>query len=172
MKGRAAIILASTILASSSATAIEPHTAVVHVAVYDSAENAIAARIAKVNRKRDAAEIAKAIVAAAKYYEIDPLLVAAVVEVESAYDPRAVGPIGERGLMQIRKSTAKDLGLNWADAFLIEENIWAGTKYLSWHLADYGSVAKAASRYNGGSSAYAAKVMLRYNRMALAQAHL
>ena len=135
-------------------------------------EESIVARIAKVNRRRDASEIAKAIVAAARYYEIDPLLVAAVIEVESAYDPRAVGPIGERGLMQIRKSTAKDLGLSWGDAFLIEENVWAGTKYLSWHIADYGSMAKAASRYNGGSSAYAAKVMLRYNRMALAQAHL
>ena len=172
MKGRAAIIVASAILASSSATAIEPHVVVVHAAVHDSAENAIAARIAKVNRRRDASEIARAIVAAAKYYEIDPLLVAAVIEVESAYNPIAEGPIGERGLMQIRKSTAKDLGLDWNEAFRIEENIWAGTKYLSWHLADYGSMAKAASRYNGGSSAYAAKVMTRYNRMALAQAHL
>lgn len=45
---------------------------------------------------------------AAAREELDPLLVLAVIDVESGWDPRAVSRKGARGLMQIMPATARD----------------------------------------------------------------
>jgi peptidoglycan lytic transglycosylase len=50
--------------------------------------------------------------AAAKRYEVDPLLVKAVVWRESRFDPDIRGRAGEVGLMQIQETAARE----WADA--------------------------------------------------------
>lgn len=45
-------------------------------------------------------------------YEVDPVLIKAMLLQESRFNPRARGKVGEIGLMQIRQSVAKD----WAKA--------------------------------------------------------
>ena len=49
----------------------------------------------------------KEITEAAVKYSLDPLMVAAVVKAESAFDPNAVSPCGAVGLMQLMPATDK-----------------------------------------------------------------
>lgn len=120
-------------------------------------------RIETVNKKAPADRIARAILDASDRHRIDPLLVLSVIETESHYEPQAVGLAGERGLMQITRSTAKVLELPWEDAFTIERNIEAGSKYLAQHLRNNANAGIA--RYNGGSRAYAEQVLARYQHL-------
>jgi hypothetical protein len=52
------------------------------------------------------------IYSAAKTYDIDLFLIAAMIEQESTWNPKALSPSGAVGLIQLMPYTAKDLGLN------------------------------------------------------------
>lgn len=81
--------------------------------------------------------------------KLDPKLVQAVVEAESAYSPCAVSPVGALGLMQLMPSTAESLQV--ADPFDPGQNISAGTQFLKQMLDRYGGdLAKALAAYNAG----------------------
>ena len=92
-------------------------------------------------------------------YELDPLLVAAVVNVESKFDPNAQSAKGAKGLMQLMDDTAswgsEIIGLPNFKAeqlFQPDTNIRIGCWYLARLMGQYGgnkSIALAA--YNGGS---------------------
>lgn len=85
----------------------------------------------------------------AKLHDVDPLLVQAVIEVESNFDPKAVSRNGAKGLMQINPITARHLGLN--DVFDIGENIEGGVRYLRYLLERYGwNLHMALASYNAG----------------------
>ena len=118
--------------------------------------------IKQVNRHAPAEAIAAAIITSATLHQVDPYLIMAQMEIESHFNPQAVGAAGERGLMQIRQKTAKDLGLSWENAHDILLNVEAGTRYMATHLRKYGDTERALSRYNGGSKQYAAAVKARY----------
>jgi len=66
-----------------------------------------------------------------------------MIEIESAGDPNCVGPVGERGLLQIRKATWRDictdLKVDWSYdlAFDPAHNIFAGTYYWQVMLPRY-----------------------------------
>jgi hypothetical protein len=84
---------------------------------------------------------------------LPPDVADAVVQVESAYDPGAVGGVGEVGLMQIRPTTAAMLGYRGTLARLFEPetNIRYGVAYLgrAWQLAD-GDLCRALMKYRAG----------------------
>jgi soluble lytic murein transglycosylase-like protein len=85
---------------------------------------------------------------------LDPKLVRAVVEVESAFRPDAVSPKGATGLMQLMPSTASELGV--ADPLDPEANVDGGVRYLIQLLDLYnGDVQKALAAYNAGPGAVA-----------------
>src|SRR5262249_39116128 len=77
----------------------------------------------------------------------------AVATVESGYDSRAIGRVGEIGLMQVLPSTARLRGFGGTLAELAdpETNIRYGVAYLAgaWRLAE-SDVCKAVMKYRAG----------------------
>ena len=83
---------------------------------------------------------------------IRPDLVRAVIQVESAFNPRAVSPKGAMGLMQLMPATAAQFGVR--DPFNPSENIRAGVTYLRQLLDRYDDDEQLAlAAYNAGPGA-------------------
>jgi len=79
-------------------------------------------------------------------------LVRAVVQVESAFNPRAVSPKGAMGLMQLMPATAREYGVT--NAFNPVENIRAGVAYLRRLLDRFSNDEQLAlAAYNAGPGA-------------------
>jgi soluble lytic murein transglycosylase len=82
---------------------------------------------------------------------LDPVLVQAVIQAESAYDPRAVSRKGAIGLMQLMPETARELGVDPWDP---EQNVRGGTLYLRRLIDAFeGDVRLALAGYNAGPGA-------------------
>jgi soluble lytic murein transglycosylase-like protein len=86
---------------------------------------------------------------AAAEYELDPNLIRAVMQTESAFHPYAVSRAGAEGLMQLMPALADEMGVS--DSFDPRENIMGGTRYLK-RLLDYhnGNLDLALASYNAG----------------------
>lgn len=114
----------------------------------------------------------------AQKYDVDPALVAAVVETESRFHPQARSQVGARGLMQLMPRTGRWLGAsNLNDP---EQNVDAGVKYLKYLQNRFdGNLVKAVAAYNGGEGnvkryngvppfhetrSYVKKVMTKYHQ--------
>jgi soluble lytic murein transglycosylase-like protein len=83
---------------------------------------------------------------------VNARLVRALVQVESAYQPRARSPKGAMGLMQLMPATARQYSL--ADPYDPASNIEAGIKHLKSLLQRFPkSVALALAAYNAGEGA-------------------
>ena len=65
----------------------------------------------------------------ARLYGVSPALVRAVIQVESAWQPRIVSAKGAMGLMQLMPATARHFGV--AHPFYIHENVRGGVAYLA-----------------------------------------
>lgn len=86
---------------------------------------------------------------AAAAYEMDPNLIHAVMQAESAFHPFAVSRAGAEGLMQLMPELSDEMGVS--DAFDPRENIMGGVRYLK-RLLDYhrGDLDLALASYNAG----------------------
>ncbi len=123
---------------------------------------ALRAYIQRVNPLARVDEIAENIQACAQQYAVEPQLVLAVMQQESSFKHQAVGGHGERGLMQLTFATATALGVRWDEAFDIETNVCAGTKFLADLIARFGAPEKAAHHYNGGGDPFYAMRVSRH----------
>jgi Transglycosylase SLT domain len=81
---------------------------------------------------------------------VDPMLVRALIQVESNYKPRARSPRGAMGLMQLMPSTAREYKVR--NPFDPRSNIEAGIKHLK-SLIDRFGVDLALAAYNAGEGA-------------------
>jgi soluble lytic murein transglycosylase-like protein len=95
-----------------------------------------------------------AIAEAAEKYRLDPTLIRAIINAESAFNPFAVSSAGALGLMQLMPSMAEEL--NVLDPFDPRQNILGGSQYLR-DLLDrhHGNVDLAVASYNAGPGAVA-----------------
>ncbi|MGA2434077.1 MAG: lytic transglycosylase domain-containing protein [Bryobacteraceae bacterium] len=84
-------------------------------------------------------------------YQLDPLMVDSVIQVESNYNPFAVSPKGARGLMQLMPETARRLAVK--DSFNPWENIDGGVRYLKYLFDLFGDSRLALAAYNAGENA-------------------
>lgn len=89
---------------------------------------------------------------AAAKHQMDPKLLHAVIQAESAYNPHAVSSAGAVGLMQLMPDTARRYGV--IDRHDAEQNVDGGTRYLKDLLAMFNSNLKlAVAGYNAGEGA-------------------
>ena len=94
---------------------------------------------------------------AANKIQLSPALLHAIVQVESAYNPKAVSPKGAVGLMQLMPATAKRYGVK--NRTNPTENLAGGTRYLRDLLTMFnGNLSLALAAYNAGENA-----VKRYN---------
>jgi hypothetical protein len=81
---------------------------------------------------------------------VDPMLVRALIQVESKYNPRARSSKGAMGLMQLMPQTAREYNLR--NPYDPKSNIEAGIKRLK-SLIDRWGVELALAAYNAGEGA-------------------
>lgn len=79
---------------------------------------------------------------------LDPLLIWAIIDTESSWQPKVISNKGAQGLMQLMPGTAEDLEVS--DPFNPEENIRGGTEYMRFLMAMFNDVDKALAAYNMG----------------------
>jgi len=96
-------------------------------------------------------KINEAVEQAAKQFDLDPLLVHAVIQVESGYNQYAISHAGAQGLMQLMPATARSLGVR--NSFDVEENIRAGVRHLKELKETYKDDRLALAAYNAGAGA-------------------
>ena len=117
---------------------------------------------------------------------ISVLLLVALIERESRFDPLAKGPRGSLGLMQLRPFVGEDvagrIGVPWQGAQTLFDpvaNVRIGTSYLKELLDRFGSLELALAAYNIGptrlarrlargevrSPAFVSRVLLEYQEL-------
>jgi hypothetical protein len=110
--------------------------------------------------------------ASAQELGFDPLLIVAIMAVESSFNPRAVSNMGAQGLMQVIPRYHQDkIGPNHGKNALFDPvvNVRVGTLVLHEGLQRYGTMQRALQYYNGAlkdpNTRYTRKVMALKNRL-------
>ena len=107
-------------------------------------------RRARALAPEDRASVARAILEEAERAGLAPLLVLAVIHVESRYDPRALSPVGAMGLMQVMGPTLRAEVAERVDPFDPVANVRAGVRYLGRMVDTFSDVQLALVAYNAG----------------------
>ncbi|MBI1389691.1 MAG: transglycosylase SLT domain-containing protein [bacterium] len=84
----------------------------------------------------------------ARTYDLDPLLVWAMIDVESAWRVKAKSPVGAQGLMQLMPETAREVDVD--DPYDPESCIQGGIRYMRFLLDVFGDEDTALAAYNTG----------------------
>ena len=85
----------------------------------------------------------------AKKYDVDPLLVAAVIEQESKFRHTARSQVGAKGLMQLMPKTGRWMGAR--DLYDPEQNVDAGVRYIKYLQSQFnGNLKNTIAAYNAG----------------------
>ncbi len=103
-------------------------------------------------------EIAKTIYEEAIKYNFNPLLITAIIKIESNFEPKAISDSYAYGLCQVRRFIAPELadniGIKWdgAEKTLFDpiKNIKIGVYYLSMLNRDFNDLKTAIIAYNNG----------------------
>ncbi len=90
------------------------------------------------------------IASAARATDLDPWLLASVVQTESAFDPQAVSRAGAAGLMQLMPAAASEHEVH--DVFDPAENLRGGAEHLRLMLDRFESLPLALAAYNSGAT--------------------
>lgn len=94
----------------------------------------------------------------AAHYGVPPELIAALIDVESGWNPDAVSNKGAMGLMQLMPGTARRFGAS--EPFNVEQNIAAGTRYVTTLMREFhGDLRLVAAAYYAGDRDISGKQM-------------
>jgi soluble lytic murein transglycosylase len=99
-----------------------------------------------------------AVEAEAEEFQVDPLLLAAIVRQESVFDVEALSPAGARGLAQLLPSTAaltaRGLDVTFYPQWITvpDLNLHLGAAHLSQLLRRHGRIDAAVAAYNAGAT--------------------
>lgn len=101
-------------------------------------------------------------------HSLKPELLLAIIETESSFNPAARSGYGARGLMQVvprfhPKVVAEVGGPHRLDE--PEANLEAGARILTYYVERSGNLHKALTRYSGGATSYATKVVKRQREL-------
>lgn len=97
----------------------------------------------------------------ATHYGDPPELIAALIDVESGWNPYAVSDKGAMGLMQLMPNTARRFGAT--SPFDVEQNIAAGTRYVTTLMWEFhGDLRLVTAAYYAGDL-WVGKERLRYS---------
>jgi soluble lytic murein transglycosylase-like protein len=107
-------------------------------------------KTADTSRLMEATPYGEIISAISQAHGVDPLLVRALIQVESAYRPRARSRKGAMGLMQLMPATAREYRVR--NAYDPRANIEAGIKHLKSLIDRWGEELGLAA-YNAGEGA-------------------
>lgn len=89
----------------------------------------------------------------ARDHGLNPALVAAIVRVESDFDPSALSNKGARGLLQLMPATAARFGVAEGQLYDPRHNLEAGVTYLASLVKRFdGDLPKALAAYNAGEA--------------------
>jgi len=103
----------------------------------------------------------------AQRVNIEPELVLAVIEVESAFDEYAISVSGARGLMQVMPFWLNEIGISDQNLFKINTNLRMGCTILRYYIdMEPNDLGRALARYNGslGKTVYPNKVIAALHR--------
>ncbi|WP_176067500.1 lytic transglycosylase domain-containing protein [Anaeromyxobacter diazotrophicus] len=99
-------------------------------------------------------KVAATVLAESSRAGVDPLLVVALIHVESSFNPRARSRAGALGLMQVRVPTLREQlhrpQARRADALDPHTNVQAGVRYFRQLLDTFGATDLALMAYNAG----------------------
>ena len=112
-------------------------------------------------------ELLTAVHREAKIAGLQPELVLAVMDVESAFNRYAISRVGARGLMQIMPFWLDEIGRPNDNLFDIDTNVRFGCTILKHYIdIEKGNLFRALGRYNGslGKAKYPNKVFNKLNR--------
>jgi soluble lytic murein transglycosylase-like protein len=85
----------------------------------------------------------------AAHYRVPPELIAALIDIESGWNPRAISNKGAMGMMQLMPATARRFGA--LQPFDAEQNIAAGTRYVTTLMWEFhGDLRLVAAAYYAG----------------------
>lgn len=161
-----------------STVAAEPIQASVGNVAEEREQRALSETIAK--RYRVAEQAVAAFVSTAyragRELQVDPVLVLAVMAVESRFNPVAESNVGAKGLMQVlAKFHPEKLADRGGEDALLEPhvNIYVGTQILREYLSRFGETETALQMYVGAfddpNSVYAQKVLAERARLEIAR---
>jgi soluble lytic murein transglycosylase len=85
----------------------------------------------------------------ADHYRVPPELIAALIDIESGWNPHAISNKGAIGMMQLMPATARRFGA--LQPFDAEQNIAAGTRYVTTLMWEFhGDLRLVAAAYYAG----------------------
>jgi len=117
----------------------------------------------------EAEKIGRAVIDAARREGLSPMLLLAVIAVESGFDRHALSEAGAVGLMQVLPSQHKDRVMHATQLWDTDTNVSVGSSILREYLtAADGDLNGALARYSGGARGYPARVTNRLTQIEVA----
>jgi len=124
--------------------------------------------------RAEISELSHIILQKSDQYQISPMLVLSVIEVESSYRKAAVSDRGAVGLMQLMPETAQEIalssGMKWNGPAILEDpksNIEFGLKYLVYLKRQFSHPEHILTAYNIGPNALKKKLQDRRQKLPL-----